>query len=203
MLCRKFLPILYIQTVASPPLAVVYAYLASFELILLPVVKLTASLLSMRVLLSSSQIIVVLKKADTDVSSEMRNDGGYSAFNCNAHKINSPPSFYGAHINSHLFAGGATTMKDDKHLDASVLIADREPGENLDMEYSAPLDQLYKVDHRINANAYTQYDSPELQAAFVVMGDLKTGSLCWRWVQWEIFYGMTQGCCSLSFTKAI
>ncbi len=61
-------------------------------------------------------------------------------------------------------------LEGENRLEASVLEDDRQLGKNLDTKFSAPLHQLHHTDHRINANAFTQNDSLELQAAIAHKG---------------------------------
>lgn len=87
-------------------------------------------------------------------------DGEYQANKADALLTVSAPSFYASYVNNYLFEGKAESLKDQDDFTYDLY----EP-------FEKPVQELHGVDHAMNAYAFTQHESPELQAALAWKGD--------------------------------
>ncbi len=87
-------------------------------------------------------------------------NGGYTGRKASVSDIASVPSFYARYQNSYLFQGAASELKDEDEL-----------LENLYDSFEEPVRALSTFDHAVNSYAFTQHESPELQAALRKKGN--------------------------------
>lgn len=87
-------------------------------------------------------------------------DGEYQANKADAFLTVSAPSFYASYVNTYLFEGKAESLKDQHDFTYDLY----EP-------FEKPVLDLHGFDHAMNAYAFTQHESPELQAALTWKGD--------------------------------
>ena len=87
-------------------------------------------------------------------------DGEYQANKADAFLTVSAPSFYASYVNNYLFEGKAESLKDQYDFTYDLY----EP-------FEKPVLDLHGFDHAMNAYAFTQHESPELQAALTWKGD--------------------------------
>ena len=86
-------------------------------------------------------------------------NGQYTPYKAEAFVFNSAPSFYAHHQNQFLFDGKAKSLKNqEEFLDG------------LYDKFETPILNLKEFDHAMNCYAFTQHESPELQASLTWKG---------------------------------